>query len=284
MANKITLLGVKGGPAVRQSGNMPTANLIEWGGQKIILDCGVGVTKSAVDAGLTLRETDAVFITHLHSDHVLSLGSFLYTAWTTGLNKTVRLFGPVGIKECWDGFLAAMSYDRGIRMEDEGRTDIGDLVEIEIIDETLDVQLGDLRVTALRVDHPPVTECYALKFEDGAQTVVFSSDTCFFPPLIEFSKGADILIHEAMLTRGVDRIVERTPNASRLREHLMASHTPADQVGLVAAKAGVGQLILNHLVPSDDDTVTVNDWEDEVRANWDGPLRVGVDGMVVDLK
>ena len=51
----------------------------------------------------------------------------------------------------------------------------------------------------MRVDHPPVTDCFALRFEHDGRSVVFSADTAFFPPLADFARGADILVHEAML-------------------------------------------------------------------------------------
>ena len=54
---------------------------------------------------------------------------------------------------------------------------------------------------------------------------MFSADTAYFPPLAEFARGADILVHEAMLEEGVERLVARTGNGARLREHLLASHT-----------------------------------------------------------
>ena len=72
--NQITLLGVKGGPAIRQGGAMPTASLLQLNGQNIVIDCGIGVARSVVEAGVSLLNIDAIFITHLHSDHVLELG------------------------------------------------------------------------------------------------------------------------------------------------------------------------------------------------------------------
>ena len=97
-----------------------------------------------------------------------------------------------------------------------------------------------------------MTDCFALRFEHAGRSVVFSADTAFFPPLAEFARGADILLHEAMLEQGVERLVARTGNGARLREHLMASHSLAGEAGTIAARAGVGRLVLNHLIPADD--------------------------------
>ncbi|MEL6522856.1 MAG: MBL fold metallo-hydrolase [Pseudomonadota bacterium] len=281
--DQIVLLGVKGGPAIRQNGAMPTSSLMQIDGQNILIDCGIGVSKSLVQSGVSLLDVDAIFITHLHSDHVLELGPLLYTAWTTGLNKTVKLFGPKGLAEYWDGFLASMAFDQAIRIDDEGRTPIRDLVDLQIYSEGEVTTLATTDVTALRVDHPPVTECYALKFATPTKVVVFSADTCFFPPLGDFAKGADYLVHEAMLTEGIETLVRRTPGADRLRAHLMASHTPAADAARIAAAAQVGTLVLNHLVPADDPAFGEGDWRREVAKNWNGPTIIGKDGLAIPI-
>lgn len=281
--DQIILLGVKGGPAIRQNGAMPTSSLLQLGGQNIVIDCGIGVSKSLVETGTSLLEVDAIFITHLHSDHLLELGPLLYTAWTTGLSKQIKLFGPTGLQTYWDGFLASMEFDQSIRIEDEGRTPIRELVELNLFSEGSVTRLSDIDVAALRVDHPPVTECYALRFDSAAKSVVFSADTCYFPPLAEFAKGADCLVHEAMLTEGVETIVRRTPGADRLRAHLLAAHTPASDAARIAASAKVGTLVLNHLVPADDRSFTDEHWHAEVAKNWQGKTFIGKDGLVVAL-
>ncbi|TGV73282.1 MBL fold metallo-hydrolase, partial [Mesorhizobium sp. M00.F.Ca.ET.158.01.1.1] len=114
------------------------------------------------------------------------------------------------------------------------------------------VEQRGLKVTALRVDHPPVTDCFALRFEHGGKSVVFSADTAFFPPLADFAEGSDILVHEAMLEEGIERLVARTGNGARLREHLLASHSFAEEAGRIASDGGVKRLVLNHLIPADD--------------------------------
>lgn len=283
MQEQVTLLGVKGGPAIRQGGAMPTSSLLQMSTKNIIIDCGIGVARSTVEAGVSLLDIDAVFITHLHSDHVLELGPLLYTAWTTGLNTEIQVFGPEGILEYWEGFLHSMSFDHDIRIADEGRTPIRNLVKVVPYGEGTVEGFENIQISALRVDHPPVMDCFALRFESPRASVVFSADTCFFPPLAEFSRGADVLIHEAMLTAGVDNLVKRTPSAGRLREHLLAAHTPAEDAARIAAAAFVGKLVLNHLVPADDPQFFDEDWLVEVSKNWDGPTIVGKDGLVVLL-
>ena len=281
--DRLVFLGTKGGPAIRQGGAMPTASMLQLCGKTILIDCAIGAAKSTVEAGVSLLDIDAIFITHLHSDHVLELGPLIYTAWTTGMSRPMDVFGPKGIDEYWQGFLASMEFDQAIRLADEGRPPLGDLIKLHVIDDSFAASYGDIAVTVLKVDHPPVEECYALRFDGPKHSVVFSADTCYFPPLAEFARGADVLVHEAMLGKGIDKLVARTPNASRLREHLLAAHTMAGDVARIAAAADVGTLYLNHLVPADDPEISARDWEAEIATHWNGPVIVARDGLSVAL-
>ena len=284
MQDQIVLLGTKGGPAVRQDGAMPTASLLQMNGQTIVIDCGIGLTRSIVDAGVKLLDVDAVFITHLHSDHLLELGPLIYTIWTTGLTRKIPIYGPIGIQEYWNGFMQSMDFDHEIRIADDGRAPLTEMVEIHVFGEGEITELKGINVSALRVDHPPVTECYALRFDAPDHSAVFSADTCYFPPLGEFAKGADILVHEAMLEAGIQSILDRTPGASSLEQHLRASHSMAPDVGKIARDAGVGLLALNHLIPADDPNFTDEDWQAAIAENWSGPLIVGKDGLKIPFQ
>ncbi|MFV0490688.1 MAG: MBL fold metallo-hydrolase [Pseudorhodobacter sp.] len=283
MRNEIVLLGTKGGPAIRQGGAMPTASLLRLGGKNLLIDCGIGAARSVVEAGTNLMEIDAIFITHLHSDHLMELGPLIYTAWTTGMNRKFPVYGPAGTEDYWQQFLKAMAFDHEIRLEDEGRPPIVNMVEIHTISDGWEVDFDGIRTRALRVDHPPITDSFAFRFDHDGKSAVFSGDTCYFAPLADFAAGANVLVHEAMLVAGVDKLVARTASAGRLREHLMASHTPAADVGRIASAAMVGKLVLNHLVPADDPDFGEADWRKEVSGTWNGSMVVGRDGMVIPL-
>ncbi|MGH6860141.1 MAG: MBL fold metallo-hydrolase [Phyllobacterium sp.] len=284
MDDRLVLLGTKGGPAVRRRGPSPTSSLVELAGRRIVIDCGLGVTRALVEAGLPLGDIDLVLVTHLHSDHVLELGPLLHTAWTSGLARTVTVYGPAGIEAYWDGFLQSMRYDIDLRIEDEGRPDLRALVQVKTYGEGEVCRDGEMTISALRVDHPPVTDCFALKIQAGGKTIVFSADTAYFPPLAQFAAGADMLIHEAMLPQGVDRLVARTGNGTRLKQHLLASHTMVEDVARIACQAGVGHLVLHHLIPADDPQFGESDWKDALKGKWDGQLTIGRDGLAIALR
>lgn len=283
MDDRLVLLGTKGGPALRPGGPWPTSSLLEIGGRTIVVDCGLGVTRALTNAGVALRQLDLIVITHLHSDHVLELGPLLHTAWTAGLTKPVKVFGPAGTEHYWRRFLQSMEFDIEIRIADEGRPDLTELVSIDEFAEGPVLEEHGLRISALRVEHPPVADCFALRFDHGGKSVVFSADTAFFPPLADFARGADVLVHEAMLEDGIDRLVARTGNGERLREHLLACHTFATDAGRIATEAGVAHLVLHHLIPADDPDIGEAQWLDAVRATWKGRTTVAHDGLAIPL-
>jgi ribonuclease BN (tRNA processing enzyme) len=279
--NRVVLLGVKGGPSIRGNGAMPSSSLLDLDGQLIVVDCGLGVTRGLVEAGVDLKTLQTIVLTHLHSDHVLELGGLVHTAWVTGLRTKIHIYGPPGILAYWNGFLAAMSYDIHLRVVDDGRVPLADLVELHEVDEQNFI-LGSITVKTLRVQHPPVDVTLAYRFE-GTKIVTFSGDTTYFPPLADFASGSDLLIHEAMLPEGIEVILQKTGGGEKLRAHLNASHTNVDDVARIAKAAGVKKLALNHLVPVDDPRFSHADWLARVARVWDGPTIVGKDGLEIAL-
>ena len=284
---RIVFLGTKGGPALRPGGPWPTSSLVEMAGLRIVVDCGLGVTRGLTDAGVHLRDLDAVLITHLHSDHVLELVPLLHTAWTAGLKQNVEVFGPPGTARVVAAGFAALQVDIDTRIADEGRPDIRSLVAVHELDVPGSgahaFPLPGIEASALRVPHPPLADCFAYRLAAQEGNVVLSGDTAFHPPLAEFARGADILVHEALFLPGVDRLVDRTGNAARLKAHLLASHTSAEDAGRIAAMAGARHLVLNHLVPADDPQVTARDWHAAAASTFPGAIPVARDMLELRL-
>lgn len=283
MTNSVALLGVKGGPAIRPGSHMPTAILLRLAGKTVLVDAGLGVTRGICDQGVALTEIDMIFVTHLHSDHYLELGPLLHTAWTAGLNRPIPVLGPAGLADYWAAFGQSMDFDIALRIRDEGRCDFAPLAQISTLAEGTTVHDG-ITVTALRNHHPPITDSFALRFDAMGTSVVLSGDTAYLPQMADFARGADLLVHEAMLRDGVEALCARMTNGDeRLRQHILNSHTDAADVGRIAADAGVRQLALNHFVPDGDPDFTDAHWTAEVRKHWPGPLHLGKDGMVIAL-
>ena len=281
----VALLGTKGGPAIRPGSSMPTSNLFCLNGKEIVVDCGLGVTKGLVDQGMRLTDLSMIFISHLHSDHYLELGPLIHTAWTAGLKSKVDVWGPAGLDAYWSAFLASMKADIDLRIEDEGRPDLRELLRIHVIDAGVVMKSDGLTVSALRTEHPPLVDCYALSFKTASLHIVYSGDTAPITALEDFARKADLLIHEAMLESALPALLERVGNGSdKLMKHWLRSHTFAHDAAKIAARAGVKQLALSHLIPSDDPEYGEKNWRDAVSEFWDGPLFIGSDGLKIPLK
>ncbi|WP_342077029.1 MBL fold metallo-hydrolase [Yoonia sp. SS1-5] len=280
----IALLGTKGGPAIRPGSSMPTSNLVHLNGRSIVLDCGLGVTRGLVDQGMQLKDLSLVLISHLHSDHYLELGALLHTAWVAGLNAPVDVYGPKGLEDYWQAFLTSMKADIDLRIEDEGRPDLRDLVTLHVIDAGEVLRIDGITITAMRTEHPPLVDCFAFRFDTAHKSVVFSGDTAPMNAMEDFSRGADVLVHEAMLGAALPALMKRIGNGSeKLMEHWLRSHTYAHDAAKTARNAGVRHLVLSHLIPSDDPDYGEKDWQKAVEDHWSDNFTVGTDGCRISI-
>ena len=280
---RLILLGTRGGPRVDLEGSKNASTLLLIGGTPYVVDCGYGTTRQLLAAGVPLRDLRYVFLTHHHSDHNLEYGPLVYNAWIAGLADPLHAYGPPGMKKMSDAFFQSMEIDIETRIVDEGRPDPRKSVFAHDIDKAgVVLQNDDVKVTAAQVKHPAIEHAYAFRFDARDRSVVISGDTAYAPSLVELAKGADVLVHEVLYLPGVESLLKRVPNASRLREHLLASHTQPEDVGKLAARAGVKTLVLSHFVPGDDPSITDDQWAEGVRKHFSGRIVVGKDLMEVE--
>ena len=279
---RVVFLGTKGGPRVGVGPSNP-ANLVVVNGTPFVIDCGMGVSHQLVSAGVPLESVKYIFISHHHSDHNLEYGNLVYNAWATGLSTPIHSFGPKGIEAMTKTYWELNKFDIETRIEDEGRPDLRKLlIAKDITEDGVVLQTDDVKVTAFRTPHPPITDNFAYKFETPDGTIVFSSDTAYNPKLAEFAHGADVLVHEAIYLPWVDKLVARVKNGATLKKHLLESHTAAEDVGRIADAANVKVLVMSHLVPGELD-VTDEDWSSEARKHFKGRLIVARDLMELRL-
>ena len=277
---RLVLLGTGGGPRVTPKGRAKPATLIVVNGVPYVIDFGEGVALQLVRAGVSLDRLRYLFITHHHSDHNLDYGNLVYDGWVAGLRTPVDAYGPAPIKAITEAYWQLNRFDIETRIADEGRIDLRKLLTAhEFAENGLVMQNADVLVSAMRVRHPPIKEAYAYRFDCFDRSIVFSGDTTYSPELIAISKGADVLVCEAMHLGGLERLLAKVPNASTLRQHLLASHIVTEDLGKLAAEAGVKALVLSHLVPGDDPSITDQMWAEGVRKHYAGPIIVGKDLM-----
>jgi ribonuclease BN (tRNA processing enzyme) len=282
LRTRVILLGTKGGPRVGEAGRSNPSTLILVEDVPYVVDCGSGVSRQLISAGISLNRLRYIFITHHHSDHNLEYGPLLYNAWITGLPLQVDAYGPAGLRKMTQDFFNYQKFDIDTRIVDEGRPDPRKVVVAHDFNKPgLVMQNDKVKVTSCLVRHPPIKQAYAYRFDAQDRSVVVSGDTAFSPELADFAKGAHVLVHEVMYLPGVEALISRLPNAKRLREHLMAAHTLPEDVGRIAERAGVGILVLSHFVPGDDASITDEQWAECARKHFKGRIVVGKDLMEI---
>ncbi len=286
---RLVILGTSGGPSVGRPRYM-TSSVILHGGQAHVVDCGYGVTEQLVRAGVKLQDIRDVFITHHHPDHNIELGTLIYFSWYAGA-PGLDVYGPPPVRQITSDYLKALKPDVDIWLDDIGHAPMGPVNVHELSAGGPVMTSGDMKVTAALVNHPPVVPALGYRFDFPGRSIVFSGDTTPVLSLVQLAKGADVLVHEAMympaMRAELDAVANRNTGGSaiagdrdKLWDHLMRSHSPAEEVGRAAAEAEVKTLVLYHQVP----IVGVTDaqWTEAVRTGgYKGEVIVAKDLMVI---
>jgi ribonuclease BN (tRNA processing enzyme) len=278
---RLILLGTGGGPRPRK-GRAASSQVILVNDTPYVVDCGNGVARQLVLAGVPLAGLRHVFVTHHHSDHNADYGNLLLLAWAAGLRTRVDTWGPPPLEKMTGLFFELNAYDINTRVSDEGRVPLVPLVHAhELTKGGLVLEDGNVNVTAALVDHRPIVPAFGYRFDARDRSIVISGDTAPSDELIKLAQGADVLVHEVLYLPAVDRLVSGVQNAPRLKESIVSHHTTAEDVGRIAKAAGVKTLVLSHLVPAEEPPVTDQMWLDAARVHFSGQIIVGKDLMEI---
>jgi ribonuclease BN (tRNA processing enzyme) len=275
--SRLILLGTGGGPRPRKT-NSASAQVVVVNDAAYVVDCGDGVARQLVLAGIRLPQLRHIFLTHQHSDHNADYGNLMLLAWTAGLRTRIDAWGPPPLQQMTADFLAMNAYDIRTRIQDEGRVALEPLIHVhELTDGGLVLEDENVRVRAALVDHPPVAPAFAYRFDARDRSIVISGDTRPSQNLIKLANGADVLVHEALFPAAVDRLVAGVANAATLKQSILSHHTSAEDAGRVAKQAGVTTLVLSHFVPPEDPEITDRMWIEAASTHFDGKIVVGKD-------
>jgi ribonuclease BN (tRNA processing enzyme) len=279
---RLILLGTAGGPRPRKA-RAPAAQVVVVNDLAYVVDCGNGVARQMVFAGVPLASLRHVFITHHHSDHNADYGTLLLLAWTAGLRTRVDTWGPPPLANMTKLFFEMSAFDIETRIADEGRVPLTPLVfPHEIDDGAVIVKDEHVTVTAARVHHPPIARAFAYRFDARDRSIVISGDSALpADNLIALARGADVLVHEVVFPSAVDRLIAGLPNVERLKKSILAHHTTPEDAGRVAQAAGVKTLVLSHFVPAEDAVLTDADWIGAARTHFRGDIVLGRDLMEI---
>ena len=256
-----------------------------------LMDAGRGVTMRLAAANLAPKNIRAVFLTHLHSDHVDGLPDVFHTSWQFGRTTPFELYGPTGTQDLVDGIMKFYSADIHIRRDlTEKLPAAGAKINLHTIKEGIVYEDEDVRVTAFLVDHAPVEPAFGYRFDQIKKnsnstenpriiaSIVISGDTHPNENLIRYAKNADVLIHEAYLPQ----IKSPTDTASDDQPWFTRYHSTAAEAGEDAARANVKVLVLTHLISHRAGNADA-EFQSEAAKSFRGQIIVGHDLTRIDI-
>ncbi|MDG4767513.1 MBL fold metallo-hydrolase [Solwaraspora sp. WMMD406] len=247
---RLTVLGCAGsfpGPESACS-----AYLVEADGFRLLLDFGSG-SLSALQRYAGLHAVDAILLTHLHCDHMLDACTYV----------VVRRYAPDGPHPPLPVYAPAGAPDRIATAYSTDGTPVDDVYTFYGL-QPGSFPIGPLQITVDRVNHP--VETYGVRVEHAERVLTYSSDTAPCESLLRLAQGADVFLCEASYLDGVD-------NPPDL-------HLTGREAGEAATKAGVGRLLLTHLVTA---------WGSEAStfeaaaSTFDGPVEIVRAGSRYDI-
>ena len=271
---------------------MPVANAVIAGEEFLLLDAGEGASRTMGELRLPIGRISAVFITHWHSDHFSGLGQVMNQSWNADRTHELPVYGPPGIERVMAG-LSEM-YADDIRYRSQGAVErndprwaLGTGVAITIPDDAPGAVVFDRNgvvVRAFRVDHGHVNPAYGFRVEYAGRCVTVSGDTVASPLVAEAARGCDLLIHEALnvelmenAAAALDSLGDAS-NAVRARG-VIGYHADTLGVARVAAEAGVGRLVLSHVIPATDNPILNRLFVRGMSDEYSGPIEIAYDGQ-----
>ena len=243
---KVVLLGTGVGPPVNLQ-QYGASTLVEAGGQRLLFDCGRGATIRMAQAGIPIGSVSRVFLTHLHSDHVIQLPDLLLTGWAVGRRAVpLSVWGPAGTRDMMDHMQQTFAFDIHMRRDvDEHFPAAGiAVVSRDVTAEGIVFNENGLKVSAFRVDHGVVEPAFGYRVDYGGHSVVLSGDTRFSENLIRHAQGVDVLIHEV-----VDpEMLRNRPDgpSAAVVDAIIAHHTTPEEAGTVFRRVAPRLAVYSH--------------------------------------
>lgn len=216
-------------------------------GRTFLFDAGAGVMRQLNAAGLPIDGVEALFVTHLHSDHTLGYPDLILTSWIMRRRRPLQAYGPPGLRHMTDHLLAAWAEDIEVRIEGLER-ELPDAYQVAVHEITpgLVFDSAGVRVTAFPVRHGNWEWAFGYRIDTPDRSVVISGDTGPSETLTDAARGVDVLVHEAYPAEHVDP--EDRPGGEFWPQYMREFHTSALEVGRIAAEAHPQLLVLTHVV------------------------------------
>ena len=281
---KVILLGTAGGPTINPE-RLGISTLVVAGSESLLFDAGRGLTFALARPSIPASTVTKVFLTHLHSDHVISIPELYLFPWASqGRKAPLRVWGPEGTRAMTARLSDAFAFDIHVRRDlDEKFSADGIEILATDIREGVVYESAGVKVTAFLVDHGPVAPAFGYRVDYGGHSVVLSGDTKPSDNLVKYARGADVLIHEVGRSKD-DPALSGPPdeplpggNTRRQARTIAEHHTDAAEAIGVFQRANPKLVVFSHANPSPAETLAT------VRRGYPGRVEFGSDLMTIDI-
>jgi ribonuclease Z len=254
-----------------------------------LIDCGPATTFKLIRAGRRVEDVSMLLFTHHHFDHNADYPCFVLTRWDQDVDQTqLRVFGPPPTEaftrrlfETPDG---AYVPDWTARVEHPGSQRVfanrgGQLprtapkIDATDIDATFMLEEDGFSVRAAPTVHAqPWLESVAYRIDSEGASVVFTGDTGPVDSVVELARGADMLI---CMCWDTDRAMDA--------DGVSGGMTGTTSAGMLAARAGVGALVLTHINAHLDSPAVREEGLRDIASVFDGRVVFGEELLSLDV-
>ena len=283
-------------PDRSQSGILVTLN----NGATYLFDCGAGTTHNMVRANTNPADVTAVFLTHLHHDHICDFPLFAITGWMWDRKMPPIVLGPKGTKNFCNHLFEGGAFDADFRARGDYPLRQKNLnairPDVREVSPGLAYEDENVKIYCDYVEHIPreISECYGIRFEAEGKVIAFSGDTKPCENMIKLAMDVDILFHECTFP-------ESFIEFRRLSGVGTHAHTSPRELGEIAAKAKVKKLVAthfghfestnqviknaakNHMPVNEMGPHVMDEVVKDIKNNYDGPLQIAYDLLRIDI-
>ncbi|MEM7327469.1 MAG: MBL fold metallo-hydrolase [Pseudomonadota bacterium] len=269
----VTVLG-SGTPAPSATQFGPSI-LVQAANQNLIFDCGRGCTArlAQVDPKL-IGKVDRLFISHLHSDHIVGIPDLWLNGWTQGRLQPLKVFGPTGSRDMMQHFRRAFEFDIDIRFSHNAPGSLEGLVDdiLELSETGVIYEQDGLEVTAFLVDHSVIKPAWGFRVDYNGRSVMISGDTRPTENLYRYGKNADLILQEVMSPALIEYL--NTLFSEKQAAWIVATHTTAEQAADIFAQSEPGLAVYYH---TRNDGQFAQSLIEKTREGYSGPLAISHD-------
>ena len=252
------------------------STLVRTAAGDLLFDCGRGVLMRAAAVASGAGAFRALFLTHLHSDHITDLNDIFTMRWAMSFEPNpLPVFGPVGTATLLQATETMLEPDIEYRLAHHDDLQWRPSSTVTEIDRGVVFDDGTVRVTAAPTDHAPVRPTVGFRIDERERSVVIAGDTVPCVGLDELCVGADVLVHTVVRRDLIEQV-----GLPRLTD-VLDYHSSVPDAAQTAARTGVRTLVLTHLVPAPAPG-TEQEWLDQATTHFKGKVLLAADLLTLD--